>query len=275
MSVDSAWLRNCDPGRDPGRHVNIVAGRATFTDGPPKLYAYVHKEVTSAAARLDQFLRRIGVATNERVTVISDDGGEFGKTVEGSQLARGRILDWFHIAMRFQAAERSVFGSKMIDSMERESVETEIIHAKWLVWHGKGGKALERIKALDSRLLAREGYEFKTLWWNLNTVSSYLKKNGGTLVNYGARHRKGLPISSSIAESAVNQVVSYRMAKKRQMRWTDEGAHCMAQVRVAVLNGEFSPRRISALKIADIDYGKCIGSASAGSSRCTEHSAAS
>jgi hypothetical protein len=32
-------------------------------------------------------------------------------------------------------------------------------------------------------------------------------------VNYGARYRKGLPISSSIAESAVNQVVSHRMAK--------------------------------------------------------------
>jgi hypothetical protein len=92
----------------------------------------VHKEVTSAAARLDQFLSRNGGASDERVTVISDDAGEFGKTVEGSQLARGRILDWFHIAMKFQAAERSVFGSKMIDSMERESVETEIIHAKWL-----------------------------------------------------------------------------------------------------------------------------------------------
>ena len=127
--------------------MNIVAGRATFTDGPPKLYAYVHKEVTSAAARLDQFLSRNGVASDERVTVISDDAGEFGKTVEGSRLARGRILDWFHIAMKFRAAERSVFGSKMIDSMERESVETEIIHAKWLVWHGKGRKALERIKS--------------------------------------------------------------------------------------------------------------------------------
>ncbi|MGU7771740.1 hypothetical protein ACV229_16410 [Burkholderia sp. MR1-5-21] len=264
VSVDSAWLRNCDPGRDPGRHVNIVAGRATFTDGPPKLYAYVRKEVTSAAARLDQFLSRNGVASDERVTVISDDAGEFGKTVEGSQLARGRILDWFHIAMKFRAAERSVFGSQMIDSMERESVEAEIIHAKWLVWHGKGSKALERIKAPDSRLLAREGYEFKTLWWNLNTVSCYLKKNAGTLVNYGARHRKGLPISSSIAESAVNQVVSYRMAKKRQMRWTDEGAHCMAQVRVAVLNGEFSPHRISTFKTADTGYGKCVGRASAG-----------
>jgi hypothetical protein len=47
------------------------------------------------------------------------------------------------------------------------SVETEITHAKWLVSHGKGRKAVERIKALDGRLLTREGYEFNTPWWKL------------------------------------------------------------------------------------------------------------
>ena len=32
------------------RHVNIVAGRATFAGRAPRVYAYVHKEVPSAAA---------------------------------------------------------------------------------------------------------------------------------------------------------------------------------------------------------------------------------
>ena len=73
--------------------MKIVAGRAALTDGPPKLYAHVHRKVKSAAARLDQFLSRNGVASDERVTVISEDAGEFAKTVEGSQLARGRIFD--------------------------------------------------------------------------------------------------------------------------------------------------------------------------------------
>ncbi|MCA3000092.1 MAG: hypothetical protein ING75_15985, partial [Rhodocyclaceae bacterium] len=127
----------------------------------------------------------------------SDDAGEFEKTIRGSQLARGRILDWFHIAMKFKAAQRSVFGSKVIDSLERESIETEITHAKWLAWHGKGRKALERIKALDAQLLTRAGYEFSTLWWNLDKVCGYLRSNASTLVNYGARHRKGLPIVSA------------------------------------------------------------------------------
>ena len=266
VSVDSAWLRfssspkSRQAARDLAelrlpwkqklvqeRHVNIVAGRATFADRTPRLYAYVHKQVASAAARLDQFLCASGVAPNERVTVISDDAGEFGKTVEGSQLARGRILDWFHIAMKFKAAENSVFGSATIEPLEREAMTTTIERAKWLVWHGKGGKAVARIKALDALLLARQGYEGSTLWWNLRRLYFYIDNNAGTLVNYGARYRKGLPISSSIAESAVNQVVSHRMAKKQQMRWTDEGAHCLAQVRVADLNGELSVQRLAAL----------------------------
>ena len=37
------------------------------------------------------------------------------------------------------------------------------------------------------------------------------------------------------------------MAKKQQMRWTDEGAHRLVQVRVAVLNDEFSVKRLAAL----------------------------
>jgi hypothetical protein len=175
--------------------VNIVAGRATFAGRAPRVYAYVHKEVPSAAARLDQFLSRSGVVPNERVTVISDDAGEFVKAVEGSQLARGRILDWFHIAMKFKAAENAVRGCKMIESFERAAVEREIQGAKWLVWHGKGSKAVARIKALDDRLLDRTGYEFSTLWWNLCRVGGYIRNNAGTLVNYGARHRRGLPIS--------------------------------------------------------------------------------
>jgi hypothetical protein len=37
------------------------------------------------------------------------------------------------------------------------------------------------------------------------------------------------------------------MAKRQQMRWTDEGAHCVVLVRVADINGELSPQSIAAL----------------------------
>ena len=45
-------------------------------------------------------------------------------------------------------------------------------------------------------------------------------------------------ISTSFAESAINEVVSRRMVKKQQMRWTKKGAHLLLQVRVKTLNDE-------------------------------------
>ena len=41
-----------------------------------------------------------------------------------------------------------------------------------------------------------------------------------------------------MTSSAVNQVINARMCKRQQMRWTPRGAHLLAQVRCAVLNGD-------------------------------------
>ena len=62
----------------------------------------------------------------------------------------------------------------------------------------------------------------------------------GSIPNYGERYRAGEPISSSFAESAVNQVVSKRMVKKQQMRWSPRGAHLLLQVRTRVLNDDLA-----------------------------------
>ena len=53
------------------------------------------------------------------------------------------------------------------------------------------------------------------------------------------RYRAGKPISTSRAESTVNQLVSARMNKRKQMRWSPCGAHRVLQVRAAVLDGRF------------------------------------
>ena len=64
-------------------------------------------------------------------------------------------------------------------------------------------------------------------------------KNGGpSIPNYGNRYRNVEPISSAVVESTVNQVISKRMCKKQQMRWTPAGAHRLLQLRVRVLDGE-------------------------------------
>jgi len=49
----------------------------------------------------------------------------------------------------------------------------------------------------------------------------------------------GEAISTGFVESTVNQVVSKRMVKKQQMRWTKKGAHLLLQVRTQVLNNDW------------------------------------
>ena len=43
-----------------------------------------------------------------------------------------------------------------------------------------------------------------------------------------------------MAESVVNQVVSKRMVKKQQMRWTPRGAHLLLQVHTRILNEDLA-----------------------------------
>ena len=49
----------------------------------------------------------------------------------------------------------------------------------------------------------------------------------------------GLHLPIAFVESTVNQVISKRFVKKQQMRWTDEGAHLLLQIRIQVLNQDW------------------------------------
>jgi hypothetical protein len=48
---------------------------------------------------------------------------------------------------------------------------------------------------------------------------AYLERNEVALVHYAARRRRGQPIATSFVESAVDEIISWRMSKAQQMRW--------------------------------------------------------
>lgn len=75
----------------------------------------------------------------------------------------------------------------------------------------------------------------------LNTLrefQSYIENNASFITNYGERWRYGETISTAFVESTVNQVISKRMVKSQQMRWSRRGAHLLLQVRTRVLDEE-------------------------------------
>src|SRR5574341_1324412 len=79
------------------------------------------------------------------------------------------------------------------------------------------------------------------LWKAVGEFGHYIEANRPFIPNYGDRYRNGEPISSAPAEATVNQVISKRMVKKQQMRWSDKNTPLLLQLRVKVLNDELRP----------------------------------
>ena len=86
--------------------------------------------------------------------------------------------------------------------------------------------------------LPKPGDCSRKLLKTLREFQGYITANQTYIPNYGDRFRHGEAISTAFAESTINQVVSKRMVKKQQMRWSQRGAHHLLQVRTKVLNGE-------------------------------------
>ena len=118
----------------------------------------------------------------------------------------------------------------------------ELERLKWFLWHGNVFRALQVVDDLQIDLDNTEhlSLEQQKLLKMVTEFGGYIRANGAWIPNYGERYRSGEAISSAFVESTVNQVVSKRMVKKQQMRWTPRGAHLLLQVRTRVLNDDLA-----------------------------------
>jgi hypothetical protein len=96
-------------------------------------------------------------------------------------------------------------------------------------------------QAIDALAMDLEDIELTTeslkkLRKRVREFRGYIAANWPFILNSGDRYRHGETISTAFVESTVNQVVSRRMVKQQQMRWTRRGAHLLLQVRTHVLN---------------------------------------
>jgi len=120
-------------------------------------------------------------------------------------------------------------------------VAAQLERLKWFCWHGNVFRTLRTIDDILFDLdTADPGPEQARMLKTVREFDSYIRANAGRIPNYGERQRAGEAISTAFTESAVNQVISKRMVKKQQVRWTPRGAHLLLQVRTRVLNDQLA-----------------------------------
>lgn len=180
-------------------------------------------------ATLREALREQGWRPGRAVTVLSEGEpalpGLVGAAVGESVTC---ILDWWHISMRAQHIEQALRGIYALEPRHRtglEIVEWRIGRLQHLIWNGYHEEAHDELfgmRHMASEVAYLSGEKFRPavarLLWNCEGLRRYLANNVDSLIDYGARDRAKLPISTSRAEGCVDEIANSRMAKKQRMR---------------------------------------------------------
>ncbi|MGH3610324.1 MAG: ISKra4 family transposase [Pseudonocardiaceae bacterium] len=227
----------------------VIAGKAMPSEGRASCFGYVQTYDTKPKRRLFEVLKAQGMQENQQVTFLTDGGEDIRDLPCYLNPQAEHLLDWFHITMRITVM------TNMAKSLQPPppdpdlglSAETatkliarigpDLQRLKWFLWHGNVFRALQTVEDLTADLETLHPEEEPTkLGKAVREFDSYLRANAERIPNYGERQRAGEAISTAFVESTVNQVISKRMVKKQQMRWSPRGAHLLLQVRTRVLN---------------------------------------
>ena len=188
-----------------------------------------------AASALDDNLKTIiqhtflaaqkqGMTVETNITALCDGAANCWNVVnslEGQCRHITKILDWFHIAMKFKQISLP------------EPLATQLDKIKWCIWNGLADEGINRFEEIIQTV---ESDKMKN---RLEKLKNYLRKNRVYLVNYGERYRERKIISSSLAESNVETLINQRCKGKQHMKWTREGAHPLLQVRAAIASNDW------------------------------------
>jgi hypothetical protein len=214
----------------------VIAGKSMPAQGEAKCFGFVQTYDTKPKRRLFEVLKAQGMQMNQQVTFLTDGGNDVRELPLYLNPQAEHLIDWFHITMRLTVMGQMAKGLGGDTAVE---IAKELERLKWFLWHGNVFRALQVIGDLEMDLHA-EGADpaHRKLRKAVVEFGGYIRANTSWIPNYGERHRCGEAISNAFVESAVNQVVSKRMVKKQQMRWTPRGAHLLLQVRTRMLNDE-------------------------------------
>ena len=262
VGIDGGYVHSSEQRSRRDGWFEVIAGKSIPHDGKAKCFGYVQTYDTKPKRRLFEVLASQGMAANQQVTFLTDGADDVRDLPLYLNPDSEHLIDWFHITMRLTVLAQMAKGPAGADLADRRGpwctdlddddlrhlgedlarVPRQLERLKWFLWHGNIFRALQVTDDLasDLEILQDAGPGYAKLHKAVREFGGYIAANAWSIPNYGERYRAGEPISSSTAESVVNQVIAKRMVKKQQMRWTPRGAHLLLQVRTRVLNGDLA-----------------------------------
>lgn len=238
VSLDEGYVHAREGKNRKAGWFEVIVGKSLQEGHEAKRFGYVTNYETKPKRKLYEMLQNQGLQMNQDITFITDGGDTVRDLPLYLSPRSDHVLDWFHVTMRITVLKQMAKG---IMRKEYPEFESNLDRAKWFLWHGNTFKSLDILESLAFDLDAfSEDKEHKKhkLCRVVSEFYEYIDLNSSFIPNYSERYHHGEAVSSALAESTVNEIISRRMAKKQQMRWTQKGAHLLLQVRTKTLNNE-------------------------------------
>ncbi len=247
VQVDGGHVATVEPGKRSFEAMTSVvfdAKNIKYTGGKEKKeggLSVMRGELTSkncaASALLDsrdtmkqQTLNsaiKQGMTAETKMTALCDGAAncwDIVGSLEKHCCSLERILDWHHIAMKFQNTR-----------LGQEEMNEQLSGAKWYLWHGMPDNAIERLQSICDTLRDDKKRQGK-----VQLLLTYIENNADFIVNYEKRQDAGLIFTSQMAESTVESLINKRCKGQQHMRWSREGLHALLQVRAAVNSDDWN-----------------------------------
>ena len=241
VGLDGGYARDW---KDRKTNFELIVGRTMPEDRESRYIGTVHGYDGKSKRRLFDLLNTQCLQANQSVTFLTDGGEEGRSLTELITPEAEHGLDWFQIAMRITVLEQYAHSVGKHDEAEGKKLLQQLERIKWLLWHGNQHRARQETSNFREEVAFLElNYQhLKPLPQQCTRVFAvYINNNSGSIINYGERCRSGERISSAMAESTVNALVSKGFAKRQQMQWTKRGAHLLLQTRTRTLDGTLRP----------------------------------
>jgi hypothetical protein len=174
---------------------------------------------------MQQAAKEQGLTQETRLTALCDGARNCWNVVdslESMSLSIERILDWFHIGMKFTNI-----------ALSNDEQRLTAKKAKWHLWRGCSEKAIRRLNQLLEKLT------IKSEKIKLQKLINYINNNKDYIVNYKERMNNNLVFTSQLAESTVESIINRRCKGQQHMSWTRDGIHSLLQVRAAIASNHW------------------------------------
>lgn len=242
MGLDSGYVRHSQP--DAERCFEVVVGRILADDSSSRSVGFVRtvENNDQVRHRLQHRVAEQGHAADG--VVVFTDGDPGMRLLQLSALPKAtHVLDWFHLTRHLTVLKTVLNGKPAVAQLPPEyhgPLRKDLDSLKWCLWHGQQWRSRRKLESmlftlrLPTIASKRATVGLRRL---CKKLMKYLTNNADSLPDYGKRYRAGERISTSFVESAVNQLIDWRMSKSQQMRWSRMGAHHLLQVRAEVVDG--------------------------------------